>query len=331
MKSNFSTRRDVIRGAMQATALAVLSHPFVAQAQGTLDAAKLLYGFPPGGPVDGLSRRITDQLASGYAKTAVVEYRNGVGGRLAADALVVSPADGSVMMHGPVGIFTFRPHIEKLAFDPLKDVLPVTLTCGFASALAVGPIVPTSVKTVTDFLEWCRSNPERANFGSPGVGTPMQLIGTMLARASGVALTHVPYRQGAIQELLGGQIASHIAIESAFLPFVNDGRLRVLATSDTERSIAYPNVPTFVELGYKNLVVSDWWAVFVPARTAADTVRRLGTEVHAALKRPECQEMLVSNGLRPASSTSAELGALMKREYEHWAEVIRATGFTAAT
>lgn len=328
---NTVSRRDVMRCAMKATVLAALSRPFTAAAQPTLETAKVLYGFGPGGVVDGLTRRIIDQLGSTYSRSTVVEYRTGVGGRLAADALVASPADGSVMMHGPVGIFTFRPHIEKFSFDPLNDVLPVSLTCGFADALAVGPMVPGSVKSVADFLEWCRANPKLASFGSPGVGTPMQLIGTVLGRAGGVALTHVPYRQGAVQDLIGGQLASLIIIESALVPFVNDGKLRVLATSGTERSRSFPNAPTFVELGYKDLVVRDWWAMFLPAKTPADMVRRLADEVHVALKRPDLQEMLVSNGLRPASSTPAELGALMKREYEHWAEVIRATGFTATS
>ena len=329
---NTISRRDLIGCAMQATALAALSHPFAVSAQPMLETAKVLFGFGPGGVVDGLTRRIIDQLLSDYARSVVIDYRTGVGGRLAADALVAAPADGSVMMHGPVGIFTFRPHIEKLGFDPLNDVLPVSLTCGFADAIGVGPMVPASVKTVADFLEWCGANPKLASYGSPGVGTPPHLIATLLGRSSGVELTHIPYRQaGAVQDVMAGQLASLINIESAFVPFINDGKLRVLATSGTERSPSFPNVPTFLELGYKELVVRDWQAMFVPAKTPADVVRRLAGAVHAALKRPENEEMLVKNGLQPASSTPAELGALMKREYEHWAAVMRATGFTATS
>jgi tripartite-type tricarboxylate transporter receptor subunit TctC len=254
-----------------------------------------------------------------------------VGGRLAADALVASPADGSVMLHSPVGVFTFRPHIEKLSFDPLNDVMPVTLTCSFAGALAVGPMVPPSVKTVADFLDWCRANPKLANYGTSGVGTPQHMIGTLLSRASGVELRHIPYRSGAIIELLGGQISALISTEGLFVPFANDARLRILATTSADRSPSFPAAPTFAELGYNNLVVRDWWAMFVPARTPADLVLRLAEEVHTVLERPDSKEMLVGNGMRPASSTPAELAALMKNDYEHWAEVIRATGFTATT
>ena len=190
--------------------LATHFRPSAARAAATPETLKLLFGFPPGGVLDVLMRQVLDQLGAGYAKSTAMDYRTGVGGRLAAEALVAAPADGSVMLHSPVGIFTFRPHIEKVPFDPINDVLPVTLTCSFANALAVGPMLPPSVKTVADFLDWCRANPKLANFGTSGVGTPAHLTGTLLSRASGVELRHIPYRSGAVTELLGGQLPALI-------------------------------------------------------------------------------------------------------------------------
>ena len=211
-------------------------------------------------------------------------------------------------------------------------MLPVTLTCSFAFALAVGPMLPPSVKTVADFLDWCRANPKLASFGTAGVGTPAHLIGTLLSRASGVELLHIPYRSGAVIELLGGQVPALILAEGQFVPSANDSKLRILATSSAERSLSFPAAPTFAELGYKELVVRDWWGMFVPARTPPDLVQRLAQEVHVVLERPDVKEMLVvRGGLRPASSTPAELAALMKSEYARWAEVVRATGFSATS
>lgn len=326
------TRRSWIRRTGQAGILAMFACPLLAgAARAKPETLKLLFGFQGSGSMDALTRRVADQLGGTYANSAVVDYRTGVGGRLAADALAASTPDGSVMLHSPVGIFTFRPHIEKFSFDPLNDVQPVSLTCGFANALAVGPAVPLGVKTVADFLDWCKTNPTLANFGTAGVGTPAHMMGMLLSRTSGVALTHIPYRGGDLVELLGGQVAALISAEGRFLPAANDRKMRILATSSAERSLAFPDAPTFAELGYENLVVRDWWGMFVPARTPVDVVQRLADEVHTVLGRPETREMLVSGGLRPASSTPAELAALMKTEYERWAGVIRSTGFKTAS
>ncbi|MDM0117642.1 tripartite tricarboxylate transporter substrate-binding protein [Variovorax sp. J22R133] len=328
---NTVSRRAFVGFTAQAAILATLFRPGAAAAAATPETLKLLFGFPPGGVLDALMRQVLEQLSAGYAKSTAMDYRTGVGGRLAAEALVASPANGSVMMHSPVGIFTFRPHIENVPFDPLNDVLPVTLTCSFANALAVGPMLPPSVKNVADFLDWCRANPQMANFGTTGVGTPAHMIGTLLSRASGVELRHIPYRSGAVIELLGGQVSALILAEGQFVPFANDGKLRILATSSTERSLSFPSAPTFAELGYKELVVRDWWGMFVPAKTPSELVQRLAQEVNAVLQRPEVREMLVRGGLRPASSTPAELAALMKSESARWAEVVRATGFSATS
>ena len=222
------SRRAFVAVTTEAAILATLVRPNAARAAATLETLKLLFGFPPGGVLDVLMRQVLDQLGAGYAKSTAMDYRTGVGGRLAAEALVASPADGSVMLHSPVGIFTFRPHIEKVPFDPINDVLPVTLTCSFANALAVGPMLPPSVKTVADFLDWCRANPQLANFGTSGVGTPAHLMGTLLSRTSGVQLRDIPYRSGALTELLGGQLPALIGGVGQFVPFANDGKLRVL-------------------------------------------------------------------------------------------------------
>jgi tripartite-type tricarboxylate transporter receptor subunit TctC len=328
---NTLSRRAFVGLTTQAVVLATLIRPSVVTAGATLETLKLLFGFPPGGVLDAIMRVILEQLSAGYAKSAAMDYRTGVGGRLAAEALVASPADGSVMLHSPVGIFTFRPHIERLPFDPVNDVLPVTLTCSFANVLAVGPMLPPSVRTVADFIDWCRANPKLANFGTAGVGTPAHMIGTLLSRANGVELHHIPYRSGAVVELLGGQVSSLILGEGQLVSFAGDSRLRILATSNSERSLNFPAVPTFVELGYKELVVRDWWGMFVPVRTPPDLVQRLAQEVHTVLQRPQAKELLVRGGFRPATTTPAELAALMKSEYTRWAELVRATGFSATS
>ena len=172
------------RGALQwALASAAGSMPFLAQAQ-AIDAVKILAGFAAGGTVDTLARRVATQITGGYAKSAVVENKTGAGGQIAITTLKAAPADGATLLATPMSMLGIYPHTyKKLPYDPVADVTPVSLGVVFDMGFAVGPQVPASVKTVPEFLEWCKANPTGANFGSPAAGSVPHFIGVLLGRS----------------------------------------------------------------------------------------------------------------------------------------------------
>jgi tripartite-type tricarboxylate transporter receptor subunit TctC len=313
--------------ATSAAALALT--PLASHAQ-SVDTARLLVGFPPGGTVDALARRLADKLRGAYAKAALVENKPGAGGRIAAEELKRSAADGTSLLVTPAAMITLYPHLyTKLAYTP-DDVTPVAGATSVAFALGVGPAVPDSVKTVKDFLAWCRANPGKANYGSPGAGSPPHLVAALLGKESGVELNHVPYRGSApgIQDLLGGQVTAFSSPVGDYLPHVKSGRLRVLATSGATRSRFLPDVATYTEQGLKALEQVEWYGVFMPGKTPAALVDKAAATIRETLATPEMAEALATFGLEAAYQSPAELGRAVKAEYAAWGPIVKRVGFT---
>ncbi|WP_255357684.1 tripartite tricarboxylate transporter substrate-binding protein, partial [Acidovorax sp. Root217] len=186
-----TSRRDILQLALAGAAGTL---PFMAQAQ-ALDTVKILAGFAAGGTVDTLARRVATQITGGYAKSAVVENKTGAGGQIAITTLKAAPADGATLLATPMSMLGIYPHTyKKLPYDPVADVTPVSLGVVFDMGFAVGPQVPASVKTVPEFLEWCKANPTGANFGSPAPGSVPHFVGELISRAGKVDMRHVGFR-----------------------------------------------------------------------------------------------------------------------------------------
>jgi tripartite-type tricarboxylate transporter receptor subunit TctC len=179
-------------------------------AAATPELARIISGFPPGGTIDVLARRVADKLRGNYAANVLVENRPGAAGQIGILALKDSPADGSTMLLTPSSMLSIYPYTYPKLQYTLQDVAPVSQGAYVNHGLAVGPAVPASVKTLKDFLAWARANVDKANFGSPGAGSMPHLIGVLLTKFSGVELRHVPYRGTVpgVQDLVGGQISS---------------------------------------------------------------------------------------------------------------------------
>jgi tripartite-type tricarboxylate transporter receptor subunit TctC len=190
--------------------------------------------------------------------------------------------------------------------------------------------VPETVKTLKDFLAWTKANPAKANYGSPGAGSPPHFIGALLGKESGVDLNHVPYRGTVpgIQDLLGGQITSFSGPIGDYLPHVKTGKLRVLATSGPKRSRFLPEVPTFTELGFKALEQVEWYGFFLPGKAAPELVQRTAAAISTAMSAPEMSEALAQFGLEVAVTTPAVLAKAVKDENAAWAPIVKRVGFT---
>jgi tripartite-type tricarboxylate transporter receptor subunit TctC len=326
------TRRRVMTAAAVAFGLSRIDSPVFAQGGGK--TARILVGFPPAGGADIVARLIAKEMTS-YASSIIIENRPGGGGRIALDVLKGSAADGSVMALTPASLIVLFPHVYKsLNYDPPRDFMPVTSVCTFPYLLTVGPMVPREVKTVADFIGWCRANPAQSTYGTPGSGSPLHFTGVLLSRAAGFEFLHVPYQGAApaLQDLLGGRIAAFIGTMGATLPQIQSqsGQLRALATTSPQRSALLPDVPTFAEAGYPALEVVEWYGVFVPAKTPADTVGRLNSVIREALKTSEVKAGLARLSLDIAGASPGDFAQLVEADFKRWGPIVKASGFTPA-
>lgn len=326
------TRRQFMNHLGYATALGALT-PWSAMAQ-TLEQVKIFYGFPAGSAGDSVARRVGEKLTgSSYTRNAaVVENKPGAGGRIALEALKGAPTDGSVLTLSPFSCTSIYPHIySRLSYDPAKDFVPVSIGAVMHHGLAVGPLVPASVKTVKDFLAWAKANPGQANYGSPAAGSTPHFIGALLGLNNGVDLKHVPYRGSipGVTDVVGGQIASMVTPSGDFIPNHKAGKLRLIATSGQARSPFSPEVATFAEQGFPKLTTEEWFGFYAPARTPAAVVAAANAAINTAIKDKAVMDSLAVVGLIAKGSTPAEMLASQQAEYERWGPLVKKVGFTA--
>jgi len=327
-----SNRRQILQASAATALLGSLAFQ-TARAQG-LEQVKIINGFPAGGSADVTSRRIGEKLGgSTYTKNAaVVENKTGAAGRIAVEAVKNAASDGGTLLLTPYSMMSIYPHIYKqLSYDPFKDFEPVAMASLLTHGLAVGPMVPATVKTVKDYLAWAKANPNDANYGSPAAGSTPHFLGVMLEMASGVNLKHIPYRGSipGITDVIGGQLASMITPHGDFLPNHRAGKLRIIATSGKTRSPFVPDVPTFAEQGFPDLVVEEWFGFYAPAKTPAPIIANANAAINAALKEKSVIDSLALSGLVPIGGSAADMAKSMKSYSDFWGPIVKKIGFTA--
>lgn len=329
--SSFS-RRQWLQTAGAGALLAGLGQQALAQAS-ALENVKIITGFAAGGTSDTICRRVADKLpGTGYTKAAFVENKTGAGGQIAIQFVKGQNPDGQTLLQTPMSMLGIYPHIyKKLAYDPVNDLTPVSLGCVFDFGFAVGPSVPASVKTVPDFLAWCKANPKEANFGSPAAGSTPHFVGALLGHHAGIDLKHIAFRgtQPAILDMIGGQLPAVSGPVGEFTQHVAAGKCRLLATTGAQRSKFAPNTQTMVEQGLKDMVFSEWFGFYLPAKASRDLVTRLNTALRSALAAPDVVDGLGAMGLEAKSSSPAELAAMLKADFERWGPLVKTIGFTA--
>ena len=330
-------RRNFVKSLSAGAALAALggiaSRSAFAQGSGPLEQVRILYGFPAGSAGDSVARRVAEKIGNtSYTKNmGVVENKPGAGGRIALENLRNAVGDGSVIVLSQVSAFSIYPHIySKLPYQA-KDFEPISIGAIMHHGLAVGPAVPAEVKTLKDFLAWCKNNPDKASFGSPGAGTQPHLLGALLGLRSGIKLSHVPYRgtAPAVSDLAGGQIAAVMGPSGDFLSYYKAGKLRVLGTSGPQRNPYLPNVPTFAEQGFNDLTAEEWFGFYANAKTPLDVRQRAHAAIVTALKSDALKESVGVVGLIATSSTPEEMARSQQAEFERWGPLVKQIGFTA--
>ena len=314
-----NNRRQFIQASAAAAVLGGFALPSFAQAL-PIEQVKIINGFPVGGSADTTSRRVGEKLGpSAYTKNAaVVENKTGAAARIAIDAVKAAAPDGATLLLTPYSMMAIYPHIYKqLSYDPFTDLMPVCMASSLVHGLAVGPMVPATVKTVKDYLAWAKANPKDASYGSPAAGSTPHFLGALLGLNNGVDLKHIPYRGSTpgVVDLIGGQLASMFTPHGDFLANHKAGKLRILATSGKQRSAFVPEVPTFIESGFPDLMVEEWFGFYVPAKTPTSIIAAANTAINAALKEKSVIDSLAIQGMLPVGGTAAQMAAGRKHRH----------------
>lgn len=310
-------------------ACAALS-PHLTQAQG-VPVARLLIGAPAGGAGDTFLRRVAEKMRGGYAPAVIVENKPGAAGQIALLAVKDAAPDGATLLMTPSTFFSVYPHTyRKLPYSVDQDFSPVSLMAHTNFGLVVGPAVPAQVRTLRDFMDWAKANPDAATFGSPAAGSVPHLVVAAAAQQMGAPVRHVPYRGSVpgLQDMRGGQIAAMSSPIGAILPHLNQDRVRVIAVTGTARSALLPDVKTYREQGVP-LVGREWFGLFMPAGVKPEVMSRVAAYLKLALQQPDLVEAAGKLGLEVASSTPQELREMIRKDSEEWKVWVKKIGFTA--
>ena len=327
----FTQRRDALR-MLGAFGIALKGLPATAEAWPSRPI-RVLIGVPAGGTQDVLTRAIAESVKDSLG-TLIVDNRGGAAGRIAVDVVKNAEPDGYTLLLGTAGMMTMFPSAyRKLSYDPMKDFVPLVNAASFELAMTVHQAVPAS--TVPEFVAWARTqgtDGDKVSFASYGAGTPSHFLGEMLNRATGLKMVHIPYKGSspARQDVMGGIVPVYFDTVGGALAMQPSGRIRVLATSGAKRSPPMPAVPTFAELGYKDVIASAWFAYYAPARTPAPVVEKLRTELLKAVNSREVRQQLIVAGMYPVGDGPEALVRTMREDTERWARIMRATNFTAS-
>lgn len=283
--------------------------------------------FPAGGGTSDLvGRLIAQKLHEAWGQTVIVENKPGASGNIGAQLVSKAAPDGYTMMIAAAAISTAPALYKDPGFRMFETLTPVTVIGTVPFMLVVHPSLP--VKTVAEFVDYAKKNPNKLSLGSGGNGTIPHLGGELFKSRAGIEFTHIPYKGGilAMNDLVGGQIQFTIDGGSHVVTQVDAGRIRLIAVAGPERLAAYPNVPTLAESGYPGYEASAWQMLLVPGGTPKPIVDKIQQEVSKALNAPDVKERLTKLGIIPSASSPAETEAFLRAEMKKWGDVVQATG-----
>ena len=278
--------------------------------------------FTPGTGADVIARLLQPRLAERLKIAVVVDNKAGASGAIGTEFVARAPADGYTLLFTATAHGTVPALKRNLPYDAAKSFTPVALAATSALALIVGPQVPAA--RMEDFLALAKAKPGTLYYSSPGNGSPQHLAMELIKQETGIDVVHVPYRgsSGAATDLMGGHVQASVAALQTMAPYVASGRLKMLAVLSSERSAAFPEVPTMRELGHPSLVVDTWYGIYAPAGTAPEIVARLNSEINALLQLPEIRDAFAKQGLVAVVDRPERLGELLGLELERWHRVV---------
>jgi tripartite-type tricarboxylate transporter receptor subunit TctC len=283
--------------------------------------------FPPGGTSDIIARVAAQKLSDALGKQVIVDNRGGATGTIGYDLAAKSPADGyTLLLCSMGGLVTNQFLFKRLPYDPARDFAFISQLATAGQVLVVNPGV--QAKSVQELVALAKASPGKFNVGSGGVGTTQHIVAEVFQKATGVKLTHVPYKGSilAVTATVAGEITMTFADMAPAVPHAKAGRLRALAVTSEQRSNALPDVPTMADAGIREWFPQTWWGMAVPRGTPPAVVKRLNSEVAQFMKAPDVQEKFATLGLQPLHSSPERMSELVKEGMQKMGGVIKAAG-----
>ena len=323
-----TTRRQLMQGA--AASMLGLAHlPNFAQTR--LENLRIIVGFPPGGTTDAFARRIAEKMRGTYANNVIVDNKPGAGGQIGVTTLKSAAADGAHILYSPASMLTIYPHSYTRLSYAQSDVAPIGIGHSTDHAFVVGPAVPDSVKNIKDFVEWAKANPGKASIGNPAAGSMPHLLAGRLAMLGGFQITNVPFAGSgpAIPQVMGGQLAGMSSPLGDWVQHHKGGKIRILATSGPDRAVFTPDVPTYREQGFGELLVREWFGFFAPAGVSEAVKQNLNAALRQAMGQQDIRDFVTPLAANLEASTTAEHTRRLAEDSEMARRLVAALGFKA--
>ena len=287
-------------------------------------ATKIIVPFVAGGPTDVQARWAAQQLNTVLGQPFIVENRVGGGGVPGVESVVKSPADGYTLLAGNPGPLTVAPAVKaNMPYQTSKDLAPIMLIARTASCLSIHPSIPAN--NVKEFVAYVKANPDKVNYGSPGVGTVGHLSIALFATQAGIKMNHIPYK-GASQyqnDLIAGHIQLAQVQLAGCLPLLKQGKIKTIGITADKRNALAPDIPTIAEQGLPGYQSYNWNGLLAPAATPSAIVTKLYTTLSKQLATKENQELFTSQGFEPSNFTPEEFANFIQLEIEKWAKVAK--------
>ncbi|MDP9876626.1 tripartite-type tricarboxylate transporter receptor subunit TctC [Variovorax boronicumulans] len=290
----------------------------------------LVVPYTPGTGIDLIARQLSARLPAALGQPVIVENLAGASGNIGSEKVARAKPDGYTLLVQVNTLVMNKGLYKSLAYDPVADFTPVSQTSWGTLLLVTNPSTQKA-GSLAQLVATAKANPGKLTYATPGVGTPHHLSMALLMQGTGTDLLHVPYKgtAGAVTDLLGGRIDAMFLPVHVALQHIQAGKLKALATGSSHRLPQLPDVPTLAEAGVTADNVDMWYGVLAPKGTPANVVARLNTEIAAVLKSPEVAKSFESQGMVPASSTPAAFGALIQKDAQRWATVVKKGNITA--
>ncbi len=323
MKQDRSMVR-VVHTFIQALAVSLIGLAAFPALAWTDKPVKVLVPAPAGGTMDALARLLAEQLSIDIGQPVIVENKPGAGGAIAVKTLMSAPADGQTIMVTGDNVLTEIPHVLKGGFDPLVDVKPVAAIVRASMILVGTPGLPA--KDLKALIAYVKANPGKVSFASYSAGTAPHYAGMILNQKAGLDMQHVPFSGSppALAQVMGGQIPLMFDGVVTSLPLINAGKIKPYAVASRTRSIHFPSLPTFTELGYPELNFSNWYGVVVSANMPPALLDRINAAVSKAGAAPKVHDRLLALGFEPMEILSpAQLQQLVRSNFERNAAIVK--------
>ncbi len=279
---------------------------------------------------DVVARLVAPKLSEAIGQTVVVENKPGAGGNIGADFVAKSPPDGHTLLIGYNGPIAVNQSLfDKMPYDPVKDLTPITLAVTSPQYLVVNP--KSGINSVAELVAQAKAQPGKISYASIAVGSASHLTMEMLKLAAGLDINHIPYKgtAPAVTDLVAGNVPVSFMVPGNVMQFAKEGRLKLIASTGPKRFASTPNVPTMVESGYPDLIALAWIGFLAPGNTPRPIIDRYNKEIVKILNSPEIRDKLVAMEFDLVAGTPEQFSAWIKTEIPRWGKVIKATGAKA--